>query len=239
MYAIAFPLQVYFDFSGYSDMAIGLGKMLGFSFPENINYPFISRTVTEFWRRWHITLGGWFRDYLYIPLGGNRVSGIKWVRNIAIVWLATGIWHGAAWNFALWGLFFGIVLIAEKLWLLKRLEKTPKWIGHFYTLILVVLSFVIFNGDGLLGVVSDFKGLLGLEGLPFVNNDTIYYLKSYGVVFAVGIIGATPLPKKMWLTLCSKKGLSLLEPIGAMIILVVSTAFIVNGSFNPFLYFRF
>ena len=157
MYAIAFPLQVYFDFSGYSDMAIGLGKMFGFSFPENFNYPFISRTVTEFWRRWHITLGGWFRDYLYIPLGGNRVSGIKWVRNIAIVWLATGIWHGAAWNFALWGLFFGIVLIAEKLWLLKRLEKTPKWIGHFYTLNLVVLSFVIFNGDGLWGLFQILK----------------------------------------------------------------------------------
>lgn len=237
-YAIAFAMQVYFDFSGYSDMAVGLGKMLGFKFPENFNYPFISQSATEFWRRWHITLGSWFRDYVYIPLGGNRVSKGKWIRNIAVVWLLTGIWHGAEWNFALWGILFGIILTVEKLWLLNIMEKLPRFVKHLYTLILILLSFVVFNANGLGGVVTDMKGMLGLSGLPAVSTDAIYYIDSYLLVFLVAFVGCTPLPKYLFKKVTGGAG-AVLEPILAILVLVVSTAFILNGSFNPFLYFRF
>ena len=179
MYAIFVSLQVYFDFSGYSDMAIGLGKIFGFNFPENFNYPFISRSVTAFWRRWHMTLGGWFRDYVYIPLGGNRVSALKWVRNIAVVWLLTGIWHGAQWNFVLWGAAFGVVLLLEKLFLSKLLSKLPSFARVVYTSILVVLNFVVFNANGLRGVISDFKGLFGVGDIPLVSYDALYNLSTY------------------------------------------------------------
>ena len=238
IYAIAFTLQIYFDFSGYSDMAIGLGKVFGFNFPENFNYPFISRSISEFWRRWHMTLGGWFRDYVYVPLGGNRVSGIKWVRNLAVVWLLTGFWHGAEWNFVLWGAMFGVILALEKLALGKFLEKSPKFIGHIYTLFFVVMSFVIFNAQGFEEIFENFKGMFGGQGLPFSNEITLYNLKSYAIILMVAVIGSTPIPKKLWNSY--NKGTSVvLEPIGAVLILLVSTAFIINGSFNPFLYFRF
>ena len=238
IYAIAFSLQIYFDFSGYSDMAIGLGKVFGFNFPENFNYPYISRSVTEFWRRWHMTLGGWFRDYVYIPLGGNRVSVLKWIRNILIVWLLTGIWHGAQWNFVIWGAIFGVVLLFEKLFISKLLSKMPSFIGVIYTAFLVVLNFVVFNANGLMGISTDFKGLFGIGEIPFISYDALYNLKSYAVILIAAIIGCTPYPKMLWKKL-TKRSAVILEPVGAALLLVVSTAFIVNGSFNPFLYFRF
>ncbi len=238
IYALAFTMQIYFDFSGYSDMAIGLGKIFGFNFPENFNYPFISKSISEFWRRWHITLGGWFRDYVYIPLGGNRVSNLKWVRNLAVVWLLTGFWHGAEWNFVLWGAFFGVLLALEKLFLGKVLEKLPRFIGHIYTLFFVVMSFVIFNASGLGEVFENFKGMFGAMDIPLYNSITLYNLRSYAVILAVAVIGSSPIPKKLWDSY--KKGsATILEPVGAALILLVATAFIINGSFNPFLYFRF
>ncbi len=243
IYAVAFTLQIYFDFSGYSDMAIGLGRVFGFSFPENFNYPYLSRSITEFWRRWHMTLGGWFRDYVYIPLGGNRVSKAKWVRNLFVVWMLTGLWHGAAWNFVLWGLLFGVLLAVEKLWLGRRLERAPGSVRHLYVMLLVVLSFVLFNADGLAGAAGDFAGLFGLAGLPFSNAVTLYYLKSYAVLMLFGVIGATPLAKRGWervrRSAAGERVLTVLEPAGIAVLLLVVTAFLVDGSFNPFLYFRF
>lgn len=238
LYAAAFAMQVYFDFSGYSDMAIGLGKMLGFNFPENFNYPFISKSGTEFWRRWHMTLGSWFRDYVYIPMGGNRVSGIKWIRNIAVVWLLTGIWHGAEWNFVLWGALFGVILVLEKFWIKKLLEKLPKVVSYIYTAFIILVSFTIFNASGLSGVITDFSGMFGMSGLPAVSGDMIYNIQSYLGVFIIAIIGSTPLPKKLFSKLPGGVK-AVAEPVFASLILLVSTAFLINGSFNPFLYFRF
>ncbi|MEG1108502.1 MAG: MBOAT family O-acyltransferase [Oscillospiraceae bacterium] len=243
LYALAFTLQIYFDFSGYSDMAIGLGRMFGFKFPENFNYPFVSRSITEFWRRWHMTLGGWFRDYLYIPLGGNKVAKWKWYRNIAIVWLCTGLWHGAAWNFVIWGLMFGIILILEKRWLLKLLEKSGRIVPHIYAMLIVVLSFVIFNANGLDGMLSDFAGMFGGGGFPLWSFETGYYLRSYGVLLIVAIIGSLPILKSLWTrfseTSVGKKAALLLEPLSVAVLLICVTAYLVDGSFNPFLYFRF
>ncbi len=239
MYAIAFSLQIYFDFSGYSDMAIGLGRLFGFHFPENFNYPFISKSITEFWRRWHMTLGGWFRDYVYVPLGGNRVSTPKYLRNIAIVWLLTGFWHGAAWNFVLWGAFFGVLLILEKIFIGNWLKKAPQFISHIYTIFIVIISFAIFNADGLLGVLTDLKGMFGMSGLPLINNQSIYYLISYAPMLIVALVASTPAPKKFWDRVISEKIKLFAEPIGVILLVLVSTAFIINGSFNPFLYFRF
>ena len=236
MYAAAFSLQIYFDFSGYSDMAIGLGRILGFHFPENFDYPYISKSVTEFWRRWHMTLGTWFRDYVYIPLGGNRVSRGKWVRNILVVWMLTGLWHGAAWNFVLWGLIFGLALLVEKL--IPGLRKLPGALRHGYVLILVVLSFVVFNGESMGQIGADLAGLLGLGGIPAVNGLTLYYLKSYAVLFLAGILGATPAVKTLAGKLPSGWA-AVLEPIAMAVLLLLCTAYLVDGSFNPFLYFRF
>lgn len=243
IYAAAFTLQIYYDFSGYSDMAIGLGRIFGFRFPENFNYPFVSKSITEFWRRWHMTLGGWFRDYLYIPLGGNRVSRGRWVFNIALVWAATGLWHGAAWNFALWGLLFGGLLILEKLRLLEVLKKSGRVLPHVYVMLIVVLSFVIFNAEGLPGMLSDLGGLFGAGRLPLWSFETAYYLKSYAFVFPIAAVGSTPLPKLVWRKLSETRLGSRLsaaaEPVYVLAVMLVATAFIVDGSFNPFLYFRF
>ena len=236
--AVAFSLQIYFDFSGYSDMAIGLGKIFGFNFPENFDHPFVSRSITEFWRRWHMTLGSWFRDYVYIPLGGNRVSALKWVRNIAVVWILTGFWHGAQWNFVLWGVFFGVVLAIEKLWLGRIIEKMPKALKHVYTLALVLVSFVIFNADGLLGVWEHLRSMFGFADIPLISGQAIYNLQSYALILIVAIIGSTNLPKKVWNSF-AKHTAVVLEPVCSALILIVATAFIINGSFNPFLYFRF
>lgn len=236
LYAIGVMLQIYFDFSGYSDMAIGLGKMFGFEFLENFNYPYIATSITDFWRRWHISLSTWFRDYVYIPLGGNRVSKIKWLRNIMIVWLLTGLWHGAEWNFIIWGIYFGILLIIEKIFLLKRAEKTPKIFKIIYTLFFVMISFIIFNGNE---IIENIKGLFGIGNIPIISKESIYYLKSYLVVILIGIIGATPFIKNIVKKEKIKKIINILEPIYLFSILLLSTSYIIDGSFNPFLYFRF
>ena len=237
LYAAAFMLNIYFDFSGYSDMAIGLGRIFGFHFNENFNYPYISKSITEFWRRWHMSLGGWFRDYVYIPLGGNRVSRGKWVRNILTVWLLTGLWHGAAWNFVLWGLFFAVLLLLEK-WV-PALQKLPGFLRHGYVLILICFSFVLFNAESLTQAGSDFAGMLGLARLPLVTGETLYYLRSYGVLFAAGIVGATPLVKRIALRLDKTRIGAILEPVALMAVLLLCTAYLVDGSSSPFLYFRF
>lgn len=233
LYAISYTLHIYFDFSGYSDMAIGLGKLFGFSFPENFNYPYISRSVTEFWRRWHMSLGTWFRDYVYIPLGGNRKGKGRQFLNILIVWMLTGFWHGAAWNFLLWGLYFALLLMVEKAGLPVR--------GRVYTLAAVVLGFVLFDASSLSSALACVKGLFGLGGLPPVSTQGLYLLKSNLVLLAVAILGATPAPKRLWEQLEAKAPrLSAgLAPIGMAALLLVSTACLVDGSYNPFLYFRF
>ena len=233
LYAISYTLNIYFDFSGYSDMAIVLGKLFGFSFPENFNYPYISRSVTEFWRRWHMSLGTWFRDYVYIPLGGNRKGKGRQFLNILIVWMLTGFWHGAAWNFLLWGLYFALLLMAEKAGLPVR--------GRVYTLAAVVLGFVLFDASSLSSALTCVKGLFGLGGLPPVSTQGLYLLKSNLVLLAVAILGATPAPKRLWEQLEAKapRLSGALAPIGMAALLLVSTACLVDGSYNPFLYFRF
>lgn len=236
LYAIGVMLQIYFDFSGYSDMAIGLGKMFGFDFLENFNYPYIATSITDFWRRWHISLSSWFRDYVYIPLGGNRVSKIKWIRNIMVVWILTGLWHGAEWNFIIWGIYFGILLIIEKLFLLKKTEKIPKFLKVIYTLFFVMISFIIFNGNE---IIENIKGLFGIGNISVISKESIYYLKSYFIVILIGIIGATPIMKNIVKKKKIKKITNILEPIYLFSILLLSTSYIIDGSFNPFLYFRF
>ena len=243
IYAIAFCLHIYFDFSGYSDMAIGLGRIFGFRFLENFNYPYISKSVSEFWRRWHISLGSWFRDYVYIPLGGNRVSMLKWLRNILVVWFLTGFWHGADWTFIIWGLYFAVFLVLEKLFLAKWLKKAPSFVSHIYVIFVIIISFVIFNADGLSGAISDLKGLFMLQDIPVVTEQTLYYLRSYAVLFILGLIGVTPLAK----TLVEKANqnekaatvIKIAAPVVELALLVVVTGYLVDGSFSPFLYFRF
>ena len=237
MYAIAFTLNIYFDFSGYSDMAIGLGRVFGFRFVENFNYPYLSKSVTEFWRRWHMSLGSWFRDYVYIPLGGNRVSRGRWVFNILTVWMLTGLWHGAAWNFVLWGLLFAALLLAEK-WV-PALGKLPGVLRHGYVLLAVVLSFVLFNAESLAQAGSDFACLFGFGGLGLTSPETLYYLKSYAVLFLLGILGCTPLVKNAAEKIAGTKAGPMLEAALMLALLIVCTAYLVDGSFSPFLYFRF
>ena len=242
LYAAAYVLHLYFDFSGYSDMAIGLGRIFGFHFPENFDYPYISASVTEFWRRWHMSLGSWFRDYVYIPLGGNRVSRSKWFRNIFIVWLLTGLWHGAAWTFILWGLFFAVFLSAEKLWYGRALAET-RIFKHLYVLLLIVVSFVLFDAASVQDALRTIAALFGLGGLPLTDPLSRYYLDSYSGVFLLAAVGATPLPAAIVRQLSeSKLGgklLSVLEPAALLALLAAVTAYLVDGSFNPFLYFRF
>lgn len=241
MYAVAFTLHIYFDFSGYSDMAIGLGRIFGFHFPENFDYPYISGSITEFWRRWHMTLGGWFRDYVYIPLGGNRVSRSRWVVNILIVWMLTGLWHGAAWNFVLWGLLYATMLLLEK-WI-PGLKKLPGVLRHSYVMLIVILGFVLFNAADLTLAAGDFAGLFGLSSLPAVTTETLYYLRSYAPLFVMGIIEATPVLKLLRHRLLAnplgQKCLVVAEPAAIAVLLLICTAYLVDGSFNPFLYFRF
>ena len=242
LYALAFTLQIYFDFSAYSDMAIGLGRIFGFRFPENFDYPYCSASITEFWRRWHISLGSWFRDYLYIPLGGSRRGTARLLINLLIVWAATGLWHGAAWNFVLWGLFYAALLILEKLWLLPKLKKLPA-LGHIYTLLFVTLGFVLFDSPDVSSALSRIGGLFGAGGLPAVNAESLYCLRSYAVVLALALVGATPLPKLALARLRRSRAcalcLDILEPLALTALLAVCTAYLIDGSFNPFLYFRF
>ena len=237
MYAAAFALNIYFDFSGYSDMAIGLGRVLGFHFMENFNYPYISKSVTEFWRRWHMSLGTWFRDYVYIPMGGNRVSRGRWVFNIFTVWMLTGAWHGAAWNFVLWGLIFAVLLLMEK-WI-PVMQKLPAVLRHGYVLLAVSLTFVLFNAESIHQAGRDFSALFGLGGLPGVTKETLYYLKSAMPLFVCGILGATPVVKTAAQRIYATQWGGILETVFLVFLLLVSTAYLVDGSFSPFLYFRF
>lgn len=244
LYAIAYMLHVYFDFSGYSDMAIGLGRVFGFHFPENFNYPYISGSITEFWRRWHMSLGTWFRDYLYIPLGGNRRSRPRWLFNIFIVWVATGFWHGAEWNFVLWGILFAVLLMAEKLWLLKILNQLKlHFFKHIYTLFLVTISFVIFDAVSVREAFSTIISMLGFSSLPAVSFESIYYLKSYAVILMTAILGATPVMAGFIRRIRQMKYgtpvINVFELVYLTALLVVCTAYLIDGSFNPFLYFRF
>ena len=243
IFAISYSLQIYFDFSAYSDMAIGLGRMFGFHFLENFNYPYISKSITEFWRRWHMSLSSWFRDYVYIPLGGNRKGTIILVRNIFIVWALTGIWHGANWTFVIWGLMFGIMLIIEKLFLTKHLEKMPSILQRIYVLFTVMISFIIFNANSIGEAWNNIIGLFGANGESLINASTVYYLKSYLVVLVIAIIGSTPLLKNIIEKLKTKtnanKIINLLEPIAMASILIIVTASLLDNSYNPFLYFRF
>ncbi len=242
LYAIAYSLHIYFDFSGYSDMAIGLGKMFGFDFLENFNYPFISASITEFWRRWHMSLGSWFRDYVYIPLGGNRVNKYRHLFNILVVWVLTGFWHGAAWNFVAWGLYFAILLMIEKLWLLKHLKKS-RVLNHVYVVILVLISFVLFDASSMNQAFSYIGSMFGLNGYPLISEEFVYFLRNYGIVLLVALVGATPAPKKLFNKICeSSVGdniMTVVEPIALCVLLLVCTAYLVDGSYNPFLYFRF
>ena len=238
---IAFALQIYFDFSGYSDMAIGLANIFGMDFDENFNYPYISKTITEFWRRWHITLGSWFRDYIYIPLGGNKKGFLKQIRNILIVWFLTGAWHGASWNFILWGLFFGVILILEKVILLKLLKKLPTWTNYVYTAFLVLISWVIFAFEDL-GKVKDYLfTMFHLNKTNIVNAEGLYYLKNYFIIIVIGLILSTPVISKLLKKLEEKQSnIRSILITGVYIgILVLSTASLVSDSYNPFLYFRF
>ena len=258
MYAIAFTLHIYFDFSGYSDMAIGLGRIFGLRFLENFNYPYIAASITDFWRRWHMSLGSWFRDYVYIPLGGNRVPKARWFFNIFVVWFLTGFWHGAAWNFIVWGLFYAVLLVIEKLWLLHKLEPEhpstcTKILRHIYVMIFVIIGFVIFNAENMTQAANDLACMFGLSGLaantaasgtlPFTSIETMYHLRSYLVTFLIAIIGATPLPKKTVQKLRTNRYgcllLDVAEPFVLVFLMLLTTACLVDGSFNPFLYFRF
>lgn len=243
LYAVAISLQLYFDFSGYSDMAIGLGRIFGFRFLENFNYPFISRSVAEFWRRWHISLGSWFRDYIYIPMGGNRVPLPRWMLNILTVWFLTGFWHGADWTFIVWGLYFAVFLVLEKFFLSKLFERLPKMFSHIYVLLVIMISFVIFHGNGMSGAISDVGMLFGAGSLPLWSAETTYYLGSYAIVLLLGIVGCTPIVKTAVLKLKSNERacrvINVLEPLFDIAVMLIATAYFVDGSFSPFLYFRF
>ena len=233
LYALAFSLHIYFDFSGYSDMAIGLGRIMGFHFLENFNYPYLSKSVTEFWRRWHMSLGSWFRDYVYIPLGGSRVSKFRWVLNILAVWMLTGLWHGASWNFVVWGLIFAVLLLAEK-WLpwLKKL-------GSIYVLPVIMLSFVVFNAADLTAAGHEIGAMFGLAGLPLVTGETLYYLRSFALLFVLAMVGSTPIVRDTCRKIENTTVGSVLEIVMMAGLLIVCTAYLVDGSFSPFLYFRF
>ena len=243
IFGISYMLQLYFDFSAYSDMAIGLGRIFGFNFPENFNYPYISKSITEFWRRWHISLGTWFKDYVYIPLGGNRNGKYKQIRNILIVWLLTGIWHGANWTFLIWGLLFGIILIIEKIFLNKFMEKLPSFIKRIYVLFIVMILFIIFNAENMSVALTNIKGLFGMNGEVFVNDYTLHYLKSYLPLLIIAFFGATPFIKilidKLRKNKYANNIINILEPILIVVILVVVTSYLIDNSYNPFLYFRF
>lgn len=237
LYAVAFTLHIYFDFSGYSDMAIGLGRVFGFHFIENFDYPYLSRSIREFWRRWHMSLGSWFRDYVYIPLGGNRVSRGRWIFNTLVVWMLTGLWHGASWNFVIWGLMFAALLLLEKF--VPALGKLPRALSHGYVMVLVVISFVIFNAADMTQACTDLAGMFGLGNVPAVTQETLYYLRSYAVLFVFGFIGVTPLVRDLCRKFEHTRLLAVLEPFAMLAILLLCTAYLVDGSFNPFLYFRF
>ena len=235
---VAFSFQLYFDFSGYSDMATGLGRMFGFDFLANFNYPYISKSITEFWRRWHISLGTWFREYLYIPLGGNRCSKRRWVFNLLVVWAATGIWHGASWNYLLWGLYFFILLMVEKFFLLERLKKAPAVLAHIYTLFFVLVSWAIFAIEDFSHLTAYLKVMFGLGGVPLTNGAFGYYLTAYLPILLVAGVASTPLGVMVYRKL-KPRVQQVLCTVLVVAGLVVCTAYLVASTYNPFLYFRF
>jgi alginate O-acetyltransferase complex protein AlgI len=237
----AFSLQIYFDFSGYSDMAVGLGRMFGFELLKNFDYPYISRSITEFWRRWHISLSTWFREYVYIPLGGNRKGVPRMYLNLLVVWALTGFWHGANWNFLLWGGYFAVILIAEKAFLQKRLEKAPKWAGRLYALVLIGFGWVLFSFTDLGRCVSFAGAMVGFAG-SFIDSRAVYLLLSWLPLLAVGALAATPLPARLFHKLGDSRASVLMqwaEPALCLLAMVLCTAYLVDASYNPFLYFRF
>ncbi len=238
IYAVSCSLYIYFDFSGYSDMAVGLGSIFGFCFPENFNYPFISTSITEFWRRWHMSLGSWFRDYVYIPLGGSRKGRRRQIVCIFIVWILTGLWHGAEWNFVLWGLYFAILLCIEKVFIKKRTV-----FSRLYFLFLISISFVIFHAENVSQVAADLRGLTGAGGIAPVSGEALYYLRSYALTLAAAILGATPFSRyvsgRMQGCLTGRRTAGLLEPIWLSALMIVISAYLVDHTFQPFLYFRF
>ena len=242
IYGISYSLQIYFDFSAYSDMAIGLGRMFGFHFMENFDYPYISKSITEFWRRWHISLSSWFKDYVYIPLGGSREGTFKLIRNILIVWLLTGLWHGSEWTFVIWGMFIGILLVIEKLLLNKYIEKLPSIVRRIYTLFIIMISFIIFSGSNINESFNNIVGLFNFSN-PFINKFTIHYLKDYGLVLIIAIFLSTPILKNTIIKLKKNKKINniinILEIIVLLILLVIVTSYLIDSSYNPFLYFRF
>ena len=238
---IAFTFQIYFDFSGYSDMAIGMGKMLGFNYLENFNYPYIASSITDFWRRWHISLSTWFRDYVYIPLGGSRVKTIINIRNILIVWMLTGLWHGASWNFVLWGAYYGILLILEKFVLKKWIDKLPKACKHIYTLILVIIGWLIFAFEDMHLLSEYAKTMFGLNG-KFINSTFIYYFSNYFIILVIATIFSMPVYKKIENILKNKKYVWIkfsIVLVVYLVLLIITTAYLVSDTYNPFLYFRF
>lgn len=231
---LAFGFQIYFDFSGYSDMAIGLGKMFGFTFLENFNYPYIAKSITDFWRRWHISLSTWFKEYVYIPLGGNKHHPL---RNLLIVWFLTGLWHGASWNFIVWGMYFGILLILEKKVLLPYLNKAPSWLCHLYTLIIVGVSWVLFALESPIDIISYLQAMVGAHG--FINASDLYLMANYGLLIIILIVAATPLGKTFYEKYLKAPKYQWLIIIGCELLLLGCTFYIVDASYNPFLYFRF
>ncbi len=242
--AVAYAFQIYFDFSGYSDMAIGLGRMFGFHFLENFNYPYISKSITEFWRRWHISLSTWFRDYIYIPLGGNRCTKIKNIRNIAVVWILTGFWHGASWNFIAWGVYFMLFLLGEKFVYGKLLEKFPAFLRHIYAIILILVGWIIFYCSSMDTAIALIKNMFGFGKIPFINNLTVYSVIEYKFEFLIAFIGSVPIFKYISEFIKARDGFIkecfyCLRVIYAFIIFLLSIVFIVSSTFNPFIYFRF
>jgi alginate O-acetyltransferase complex protein AlgI len=243
IYICAYALQIYFDFSGYSDMAIGMGHMFGFKFLENFEHPYTSKTVTEFWRKWHISLGTWFRDYVYIPLGGNRVKPWRHVFNIIVVWFLTGFWHGAGWNFVVWGLYFGVLLMVEKFFLANVLKKLPGFVSHIYLILIILISWVFFDSPSLTEAIVRLGQMVGAGNIPLSDAETIYALRNYLFPILIGIIGSTKLPLRLGKAMVSSpkhQGMArILETAFVAVILLAVTGYMVDGSFNPFIYFRF
>lgn len=238
---IAYAMQIYFDFSGYSDMAVGLGKMLGFEFVKNFDYPYISKSVTEFWRRWHISLGTWFREYVYIPLGGNRVSVLKHVRNILVVWMLTGFWHGAAWNFMLWGLYYGLLLLLEKYFLADKLKRLPEKVSQLYAFVLVLFGWVLFFSPTLADAIRYLGNMLGIGGSGFLDSTGLYYLAGSFILLVICFLCSTPWVWKKFRRFVLQKGSypSIAAAVVYTAIFIFSIAYLVNATYNPFLYFRF
>lgn len=240
----AYTFQLYFDFSAYSDMAIGLGHMFGFRFLENFDYPYVSKSITEFWRRWHISLGTWFRDYVYIPLGGNRVNTLRHIRNIFVVWLLTGFWHGANWNFVIWGVYYGILLLVEKFFLGKYLKKLPSVFQHIYCMFFVMLGWNLFVFDDMARGLGYMQALFGGYGQGFMNQETVYLLYNNVILLLILIIGSTRLPKTVGMKLCgalagNDTAVIIVRNVFYAAVFLLSVAWLVDASFNPFLYFRF